>query len=44
MINKDTIDKMVKRILGGDTTINVCDIIKYIKENKDETGYNKLDT
>ena len=35
MINKDTIDKMVKRILGGDTTINVCDIVRYIKkENK----------
>ena len=34
---KEKVKEMVDKILTGDTTINVCDIVRYIKENKDES-------
>ncbi len=32
MYIKNKINKMIKRILNGDKTINVCDIVKYLNK------------
>ena len=34
---EEKVREMADRILAGDNTINVCDIVKYIKENRDES-------
>ena len=44
-MNKDKINKMVHLILNGDRTINVCDIVGYIKKEKDnETNHSKINS
>ena len=41
-MNKDKIKKMVHLILNGDRTYDVCDIVSYIKKEKDnDTNHSK---